>query len=89
MTSFNQKDLIRAMRENAGFRAESAEEAVRAIFSIIREEAQAGKTVRIAGFGQFSMKDRAARTARNPQTGAPVEVPARRVLAFKPAKAAT
>ena len=39
-------------------------------------------------FGQFAMKDRSARTARNPQTGEPIEVPARRVLAFKPAKAA-
>lgn len=88
MSNFNQKDLINALRKSAGFRPESAEEAVRAIFSIIREETEAGRTVRIPGFGQFRMKDRAARTARNPQTGEPIEVPAKRVLTFKPSKTA-
>jgi len=46
-----------------------------------------GEEVSVAGFGIFAVKDRAARVARNPKTGEPVNVPAKRVPKFKPAKA--
>ena len=43
---------------------------------------KSGDKVQLAPFGQFKVRDRAARMARNPQTGAPVKVPAKRVLKF-------
>jgi DNA-binding protein HU-beta len=46
-----------------------------------------GEAVKIPGFGQFKVRDRAARIARNPATGEPVKVPAKRVFKFLPAKA--
>lgn len=45
-----------------------------------------GKKVALPDFGTFSTKERAARNGRNPQTGAPIEIPAKTVVAFKPAK---
>ena len=50
-------------------------------------ELSVGKKLIIRGFGTFEVKHKAARTARNPQTGLPVEVPARSELTFKAAKA--
>ena len=47
----------------------------------------AGEPVKIPGFGQFKVRDRAARMARNPATGEQVKVPAKRVFKFLPAKA--
>lgn len=46
----------------------------------------AGDRVRLPGLGTLEVVDRAARTGRNPQTGEPVEIPARSVVKFKPAK---
>ena len=60
---------------------------VEAAADIIREQLTAGESITIAGFGTFEARQRAATTARNPQTGEIMEVPAKRVPAFKPAKA--
>lgn len=49
---------------------------------ILRETGEGGKVI-LKGFGTFSIKNKAARTARNPQTGEAVQVPAKSVLAFK------
>lgn len=58
-----------------------------AAMDIIREQLAAGENVAIPGFGSFEVRERAATTARNPQTGEPIDVPEKRVPAFKPAKA--
>lgn len=50
---------------------------------LIARETNAGEKVILKGFGTFSVKTKAARTARNPMTGAPVQVPAKSVLTFK------
>lgn len=50
---------------------------------LIIRETSAGEKVMLKGFGTFSVKAKAARTARNPMTGASVQVPARSVLTFK------
>ncbi|PCI20907.1 DNA-binding protein HU [Candidatus Wolfebacteria bacterium] len=64
-----------------------AERLVDGLFGAITDALKEGKEVSIAGFGAFTAKMRAARTARNPRTGEPVEVPAKRVPKFKAAKA--
>lgn len=55
------------------------------VFANLAKGLQDGEDVRIHGFGTFSVKDTAARTARNPATGAPVEIAAGRKVSFKPA----
>ena len=57
------------------------------IFEDITNSCIGGEPVKIPGFGQFKVRDRAARIARNPATGEPVKVPAKRVFKFLPAKA--
>lgn len=57
-----------------------------ALAAIVQERAEAGQVVVLPGLGRFSMKHRAPRTGRNPATGLPVEIPAKRVLSFKPTK---
>jgi len=57
------------------------------LFEDIQDAVLAGEPVKIPGFGQFKVRDRAARIARNPATGEPVKVPAKRVFKFLPAKA--
>ena len=57
------------------------------LFEDIQAAVCSGEAVKIPGFGQFKVRDRAARIARNPATGQPVKVPAKRVFKFLPAKA--
>lgn len=57
------------------------------LFEDITNSCVGGEPVKIPGFGQFKVRDRAARIARNPATGQPVKVPAKRVFKFLPAKA--
>ncbi|MDR5655226.1 HU family DNA-binding protein [Ruixingdingia sedimenti] len=82
----SKSDLARAVAEEMGWNITVTTRAVDALFARIKAEAEAGNSVNIAGFGRFREKVRAARTARNPQTGAPVEVAESRAVSFKPAK---
>ena len=62
-------------------------ELVDGLFEDIQEAVISGDPVKIPGFGQFKVRDRAARIGRNPATGEPVKIPAKRVFKFIPAKA--
>ena len=61
--------------------------AVGALFSAVNDALARGETVTVAGFGNFTVRDRAARAGRNPQTGEAVAIAASRVPAFKAGKA--
>jgi DNA-binding protein HU-beta len=63
-----------------------AEKVVDTIFDSITSSLKEGEEVSVAGFGIFSAKMRAARTARNPRTGEPIDVPAMRVPKFRASK---
>ncbi len=63
-----------------------AEKVVDTIFDSITKSLKEGEEVSVAGFGIFSAKMRAARTARNPRTGEPIDVPAMRVPKFRASK---
>ena len=76
--------LERHMGEDAT--KKHAEEVVDAVFDTMSKEIKDGGEVKIAGFGVFKIRHRAARMARNPATGAQVHVPAKSVLKFRPAK---
>ena len=64
-----------------------AEELVNAVFDALTAALKRGDDVRLPAFGVFDVKETAARTARNPQTGEEVQVPAGKKARFKPAKA--
>ena len=62
------------------------DKALKAVFDAIKDEVVAGNKVDIAGFGSFQPADRAARTARNPQTGEVIQVAAKKAVKFKASK---
>jgi DNA-binding protein HU-beta len=79
----NRKELVGAVASKTGLTLRAADEAVGAVFDLIVREVAAGESVVVPGFGTFEARDRAAREGRNPQTGAPMSIPAGRVPAFK------
>ncbi len=83
----NKADLANSVHEKLGGTKVQAEEVVETIINEIVNTLKKGGEVSIAGLGIFSTKQRAARTARNPRTGASVSVPAMRVPKFRAAKA--
>jgi len=83
----NKQALIDWVNEEIGGTKAQAERVVNGLFEAITNSLKKGDEVTIAGFGAFTAKMRAARTARNPRTGEPVQVPAKRVPKFKAAKA--
>lgn len=64
-----------------------AERIVAGFMDEVKAAVAAGETVQLVGFGTFEARERAAREARNPQTGETIHIAAKRVPAFKPGKA--
>lgn len=83
----NKVDMVRSIVERHGITRATAVEIVDDIFNDIEAACVANEPVKVPGFGIFRVRDRAARVGRNPQTGAPVKIPAKRVFKFVPAKA--
>ncbi len=83
----NKLGIIDAVHAMLGGTKVSAEGAVDTMINSIVNSLKGGEEVSIAGLGIFSVKQRKARTARNPRTGAAVQVPAMRVPKFRAAKA--
>ncbi len=83
----NKQALVELVHGKLGGTKVQAEEIVNTIFDSIVDALKKGEEVSIAGVGIFSVRDRAARMARNPKTGEPVSVPATRVPKFRAAKA--
>lgn len=80
-------ELVQALgRDNSELRAEEIEKVVEVFFDSISERLAEGGRVELRGFGAFSTREREARQGRNPRTGDPVDVPAKRVPYFKPGK---
>ena len=79
----NKSDLIEAMSVNAGISKAAAGKALDAMMKSITGELMTGGRVSLVGFGSFSVSARAARDGRNPQTGATIKIPARKVIKFK------
>ncbi len=83
----NKAALIEVLHGVVGGTKADAERGMDAVLSALVDALKAGGEVSIAGLGVFSVKDRAARTARNPRTGEMVNVPATKVPKFRAAKA--
>ena len=79
-------DIVENIYRQAGFTKKQSAEIVDNLFKIIKETLARGEKVKISGFGNFTIRDKAARTGRNPQTGESMKISARRVLSFKPSQ---
>ena len=82
----NKADLANAVFSKLGGTKKAADDAVDTVFDTITKELSGGGEVSVSGFGTFLVKKRAARTARNPRTGAQVQVPATQVPKFRAGK---
>ncbi len=76
-------ELIESVAKKAGLTKADAGRAVDAVVASITEALVKGDRVPLVGFGTFATSKRAARTGRNPQTGATVKIPARTAVTFK------
>ena len=83
----NKAELIQAVAEKSGLSKKDAGVAFEAVIDAITDALKAGEKVSIVGFGTFAVKARAARTGKNPRTGESVEIAAKKLPAFKAAKA--
>ena len=79
-------DLIAQVAANTEMSKKSAEMAVNAAFEALGKAMAEGEKISISGFGTFEVRERAAKTARNPRTGETIDVPACKVPAFKAGK---
>jgi len=82
----NKKDLIDAVAKSTELKKKDAEAAVNATFDVITKALKKDDKVQLIGFGTFEVKARAARTGRNPQTGAEIKIEASKIPAFKAGK---
>lgn len=78
----NKLQLTDAVAAKAGITKKEAAAAVNAVLDVVAETLAQGGDVKITGFGGFEVKERAARTGRNPKTGEAVEIPASKYVAF-------
>jgi DNA-binding protein HU-beta len=83
----NKTELIDAVAEGADISKAAATRAVDTVLDSISKSLANGNQVTLVGFGTFSVKERAARTGRNPRTGEPIDIPAAKVPGFKAGKA--
>ena len=82
----NKGELIAGMDEESGVSKADAEKVLNAFLSQVEKALCAGDKVQLTGFGSFEVRERAARTGRNPHTGETIEIAAAKVPAFKPEK---
>ena len=83
----NKAELIEAVADETGLSKAESGRAVDAVFGRITKALQRGDQVSLVGFGSFVVRERAARTGRNPQTGGTLHIPASKAPAFKAGKA--
>ena len=79
----NKTELTNAIAAKTGMTKVAAKQAMTACFDSIQEQLKKGEKVTLIGFGTFSVVKRKARTAKNPRTGKPVKVAAKKVAKFK------
>ena len=83
----NKTELVAAMADAAGLSKKDAEKALKAFTDVVAEELKKGEKIQLVGFGTFEVSERAARTGRNPQTGAEMTIAASKAPKFKAGKA--
>jgi len=79
-------DIVEKIYEKVGFSKKESAELVELVFDIVKSTLEQGDKIKIAGFGNFVVKEKADRRGRNPQTGEEITISARRILTFKPSQ---
>jgi integration host factor subunit alpha len=79
-------DMVEKIYEKIGFSKKESAELVEMVFDIIKSTLESGEKIKIAGFGNFVVKEKADRRGRNPQTGEEIVISARKILTFKPSQ---
>ncbi len=82
----NKMEVVDAVASRAGLSKADADRAVNALIDAVGDALARGEKVTVTGFGTFEVRQRAARMGRNPQTGAPLHIPASKTPAFKAGK---
>ncbi|OOR86206.1 DNA-binding protein HU [Moraxella caviae] len=82
----NKTELVDSIAQETGLTKEQASKAVTAFVNSVQGALERGDDVVLVGFGTFSIKERAARTGRNPKTGEPLQIAASKVPSFKAGK---
>ena len=82
----NKTDLAAKLAETLDISKTTAAKAVSALVALMTDTLIEGEQIRIADFGTFEIRERSARTGRNPKTGEAVEIPACKAVGFKASK---
>ncbi len=77
-------DIIEKIQVGTSLSKKESAEIMETIFSIMKNTLESGEKLKISGFGNFEVKQKADRRGRNPQTGEAITIEARRILTFKP-----
>jgi integration host factor subunit alpha len=77
-------DIVEKVQAGVGMTKKESSEMVEAVFSIMKSTLESGENLKISGFGNFVVKQKADRRGRNPQTGETIIIEARRILGFRP-----
>ena len=77
-------DIFEKVQVGMGLARKESAEMVEAVFAIMKSTLESGENLKISGFGNFVVKQKANRRGRNPQTGETLTIEARRILTFKP-----
>ena len=79
-------DIVEKIYDKVGFSKKESAELVEVVFDIIKSTLEKGDKIKIAGFGNFVVKEKSDRRGRNPQTGEEITISARKILTFKPSQ---
>jgi integration host factor subunit alpha len=82
--SVTKADIVERVHEVVGLTKKECAEMVEAVFDTVKIVLESGEKIKIAGFGNFIVKQKADRRGRNPRTGEEITIGARRILTFKP-----
>jgi len=77
-------DLVERIQTATGFTKKESADMLETVFGIMKSTLESGEKLKISGFGNFEVKQKAERRGRNPQTGDAITIEARRILSFKP-----
>jgi integration host factor subunit alpha len=79
-------DLVEKIYLKTDLTKKESGEIVEHLFDLLKSTLEGGEKIKIAGFGNFEVKEKSTRRGRNPQTGTTIEITARKVLTFKPSQ---
>ncbi len=84
--SLSKTDLVNKLQDQLGFSKKESAHIIDLVFNLIKDTLTRGEKIKISGFGNFTIRDKAERIGRNPQTGEQITIPSKRVLTFKPSE---